>query len=482
MSLKLIKNMKYSLQIITILLLAATPFALLIAQSKINKDSLYFAKHQYKDLRYVEDFSYLKDTALRTEGLDKLKFIPLSTNKTSYLTLGDESRLRFEYYHNEGLSDKPYQDNGYFQQRTMLFADVHAGNHFRLFTQLTSGSTSCRKGGVRPVVDRDDLDFNQLFLDIKFNSKTTTYFLRTGRQELFFGTGKFFEPREGPNSRLTFKSVRFNAQNSKIKIDAFVAQPILTKPNYFDNAPITNTITWGLYSTWNINQKSRIGIDLYYFGIRNKTAFFEKGIGEELRHTLGFRFFGFYKKLEYEAENFVQFGSFANNDIAAWGSTLSFSYTLPKALNNTQIGIGGALNTGDKGAGSNKLGTFNAMFPTGFYFGPPAVILGPANIEGLRLSLNTALRRNIYFISSWVFFWRQNINDALYTPNGFIYRPSAGSKEKYVGNQLNLIVAWQINNHIKLVPVLALFAPGDFLKASAAKSVTYFSTDLTFKF
>src|SRR5882724_11553169 len=42
----------------------------------------------YTALRYDEDYSYLKDTAARTDVFDAIKYIPLSERWDAYLTFG----------------------------------------------------------------------------------------------------------------------------------------------------------------------------------------------------------------------------------------------------------------------------------------------------------------------------------------------------------------------------------------------------------
>jgi len=51
----------------------------------------------FKQLRYDENYSYLRDSTRRADFLDPIKFIPLNANRSWYLTLGGEVRERYEY-------------------------------------------------------------------------------------------------------------------------------------------------------------------------------------------------------------------------------------------------------------------------------------------------------------------------------------------------------------------------------------------------
>src|SRR5947199_500525 len=109
----------------------------------------------YKLLRYDESYTYLFDPSQRSDYLDAIKFIPLTTNGDWYLTLGGEIRERYEYFHNSSWGRGPQDDNGYLLQRYMVHADAHFGDYFRFFTQFKSSLEDGRNGGPRPT-DRDD--------------------------------------------------------------------------------------------------------------------------------------------------------------------------------------------------------------------------------------------------------------------------------------------------------------------------------------
>src|SRR5882762_630619 len=118
----------------------------------------------FKQLRYDEDYTYLRDPSRRADSLDLIKFIALTPDKEWYLTFGGEIRERYEYFHNNLWGRGPQDDNGYLLERYMIHADAHFGDHFRVFTQFKRGLEEGRHGGPRPT-DRDDFDLNQAFFD-----------------------------------------------------------------------------------------------------------------------------------------------------------------------------------------------------------------------------------------------------------------------------------------------------------------------------
>jgi len=54
----------------------------------------------YQQLRYDEDYSYLRDPTRRTEFWDIIKYVPFNEKGDWYLSAGGEARERYEYFHN----------------------------------------------------------------------------------------------------------------------------------------------------------------------------------------------------------------------------------------------------------------------------------------------------------------------------------------------------------------------------------------------
>src|SRR6266849_3208048 len=154
--------------------------------------------------RQDEDWSVLRDPALRTDAFDTVKFIPLNRDGSSWLTLGGEVRERYEYFDNFNWGKGPQDDNGYLLQRYMIHADAHIGENFRVFTQFKSGLEDGRNGGPRPT-DRDDFDLHQAFFDVRVPwSEADSLTFRAGRQELAYGSSRLISFREEPKVRRGF--------------------------------------------------------------------------------------------------------------------------------------------------------------------------------------------------------------------------------------------------------------------------------------
>src|SRR5260370_2885525 len=119
----------------------------------------------YKLLREDEDWSFLRDTALRKEFWDPIKYVRLRGGVDDwFMTIGGEAREVWEQIGNDSWGQQPYM-NGYLNERYMLYFDVHYGKHVRTFVELKSGLNSYRIGGPRPI-DAKKLDFQAGFLEV----------------------------------------------------------------------------------------------------------------------------------------------------------------------------------------------------------------------------------------------------------------------------------------------------------------------------
>ena len=81
----------------------------------------------YKQLRYDEDWSLLRDPSQRTDYLDPIKYISLGHREGWYVTLGGEARPYYEWFRNEDWGEAPEDLSGFLLQRYMVHADFHFG-------------------------------------------------------------------------------------------------------------------------------------------------------------------------------------------------------------------------------------------------------------------------------------------------------------------------------------------------------------------
>src|SRR5258708_12084762 len=76
-----------------------------------------------------------------------------------------------------------------------------------------------------------------------------------------------------------------------------------------------------------------------------------------------------------------QWGTFGPDGIRAWATTHDTAYTFRSTALRPQVGATAGIANGNHGGSRSPLGTFNPLFPTGFYFGQGGFsLLGPLNL------------------------------------------------------------------------------------------------------
>lgn len=426
--------------------------------------------------RAEEDWSFLRAAApaASDDSIRALNFLSLSPDRSVWIGFGGDARLRFERFENPLWGAALDDENGYWLQRYFFHADLHVGEHLRLFGQLMRGSQDGRSGGPRPL-DRDDADIHQLFAEVRAPLGGGNLAVRAGRQELSYGSSRLISIRESPNTRLAFDGVKAIWQIRDWQLDALWMRPVEIGPQAFDNQSSNTEQLWGVYATRPVLPAIGLTADFYYLGLKRASAEYLHGLADEVRHSIGTRLFGKANGWDYNFEGVAQFGKFGGQDIAAWTIASDSGFTWERAPWRPRAGLKADITSGDENAADNRLGTFNALFPRGAYFNELALV-GPSNHIDLSpsLTLRPAARTTLTLLAN--FFWRTETSDAVYNNGGDIARRPGDSSARDVGSAVQAQFDWQANENLTFTAVWGRFFTGEFLRETgSSKDVDYVS-------
>jgi Alginate export len=438
----------------------------------------------YQLLRVDDDWSFLADPTQRQEFWDPIKYIRLRPGRDDwFLSMGGEAREIWEQIGNDNWGQQPFM-NGYFNERYMLYFDLHYGEHVRTFVELKSGINSYRIGGPRPI-DEKKLDFQAGFLELGTSSGSNSIRLRVGRQELEYGSGRLIDVREGPNVRLSFDGFMVKSRLDAWQVDGFAVRPDLDNPGPFDNAPNHAVGFWGVYATRPLRHRN--SLEVYYLGLDRKQARFQRGIAQEVRHSLGGRFSrpiatekaGW----DFDYEALWQFGTFGSANIDAWTVASETGYRIPTIPLKPRFSAKADISSGDN-PNSKTLGTFNPLFPKGNYFGVLATTgPGPINFIDVHPRVEAALPHDVSVSFDWIVQWRESVNDGVYAVPGFLIRAADGSRSRFVGHRPGTEVRWQVNRHMWFQADYGIFYAGRFLKETQpGRNLNYWALWAGYKF
>jgi Alginate export len=438
----------------------------------------------YHLLREDDDWSFLADPAKQQEFWDRIKYIPLRSGRTDWsLSMGGEAREIWEQIGNDNWGQQPFM-NGYFNQRYMFYVDVHYGKHVRSFVELKSGLNSYRIGGPRPI-DEKKLDFQNGFLEVGTGSERNWIKLRAGRHEMEYGSGRLIDVREGPNVRLSFDGFKVKTGIGSWQIDGFAMRPDLDKPGFFNNVPNHSVGFWGVYGVRPL--KKSLTLDTYYLGLDRKAAAFNRGVGQEVRHTIGGRLSRPIAQTkpswDFDYEGLLQFGTFGSVNIRAWTVASETGYRFPTVPLKPRFSAKADISSGDDPR-TNTLGTFNPLFPKGNYFGVLATAgPGPINFIDVHPHLETALPHSVTASFDWIFQWRESLRDGVYSVPGFVVIPAGKSNARFVGHRPGMEVRWQVDRHLWFQADYGIFYAGKFVKESQpGRNLNYWALWTGYKF
>jgi hypothetical protein len=438
----------------------------------------------YHLLREDEDWSFLADPKLRQDFWDPIKYIRLRHGRNDwFLTISGEVREVWEQTGNNNWGQQPYWNN-FFLERYVLGLDAHFGKHVRSFVQFKSGLESFRIGGPRPI-DEKKLDFQNAFLDLATAGDHNWLTLRVGIQELEYGAGRLIDVREGPNVRLSFIGFRLLNKVGLWRIDAFAVRPRLDNFGFFDDSPNHQVEFWGVYG-WRPLSRG-VSIDAYYLGLNRAQASYERGTAPEQRQSLGTRFSRPIAKKErgwdFDYEGVWQFGSFGSAGIEAWTLASDTGYTVPTWRLKPRFSFKADISSGDNPR-TNTLGTFYPLFPIGNYFGVIADTgPGPLNFRDLHPRVLTDWGHGVTVSTDWIFYWRQSLNDGVYSVPGMLIRASGNSNARFVGHRPGAEMRWQTTRHLWFQADYGIFFAGQFLKQTEpGRNLNYWALWAGYKF
>jgi hypothetical protein len=354
---------------------------------------------------------------------------------------------------------------------------------------LAFDDVSDKKAGPRPVIDKDIADVHEGFVEFGGNlhDRHPGWDVIVGRQEISFGTGRLLDNNEGVNVRSAFDGIRLGYDKPKGRIDLIAVKPVETNPGAWDDIPNPAITLWGLYAS-NVRWSPRFMTDVYFLDYDAKSATYGNQSAREHRRMVGGRYFnrlpgeppraGF----DYNVESGLQWGTFGNRSIRAWGAGGNFGWTLPGPVWPVRFGLQADAISGDNGQ-PGTLGTLNAFFPRGAYFGSKFALMGPANLLSVQPQFVFHPLLNVTGTFEWIWFWRESTKDALYTFGNVPLRPANLSNARYVGSQPNLEIRWAISEHFLAALNLAGFVTGEFLKQSPpSNAIVFFNLGLTYRF
>jgi hypothetical protein len=105
----------------------------------------------------------------------------------------------------------------------------------------------------------------------------------------------------------------------------------------------------------------------YYANFTQADVHFPNAAGNEERDILDLRWNGTVNHFDWDVEAMNQTGRIGADQIEAWGFGSLAGYTFNKVNWSPRLGIQVDAASGDGGLAGHRFGTFNPLFPNGYY-------------------------------------------------------------------------------------------------------------------
>jgi hypothetical protein len=427
--------------------------------------------------RWQEDWSALAKFSARTEPLDSLKYIGLSgDDPMSYLSLGLTLRERFETSDAAAFGTSDTGRDSYVIQRLQLHADLHFNENFRFFTQLEDDRAYYKR--TLSSADQDRVDLRLAFLEYTTKTSDGAFKARLGRQDFAFDLQRFVSSRDGPNVRQSFDAVWADWETGPWRVIGFVSRPV----QYLDDhAWDDRSNTDFRFSTLRL-ERHVLGsneLSVYYSLYQRANAHYGDGFGAEHRNIFDGRFAGSADDVDWDVEAMLQTGRVGPKNVHAWAIGPRVGYTLSNVDWKPRLGLQLDVASGDSHHGDNTVGTFNPLFPNGYYFSL-AGYTGYSNLVQLKPSLTIKPSSQLALLAGLGFLWRQTTNDAVYLQPNVPVPLTAGRGRRWTGSYAQLRFDYAVSANLSCALEAVQYQVGDAIRNAGGHDSTYAGVEVKF--
>ncbi|WP_321956802.1 alginate export family protein [Paraburkholderia bannensis] len=425
--------------------------------------------------RWQEDWSVLANPCVPRAPLDGLKYMPLGGDPSSYLSLGANLRERIESNNAPLFGIGSAQSDTYLIQRVEVNADAHLGQHWQFFVQLED-ARAFGKNSVTPV-DKNPLDIEQAFVTYTGALGSGTVKVRIGRQEMAFDLQRFISVRDGPNVRQAFDAVWADYEYDKWRFIAYATQPV----QYRDVSTFDDVSNRDLTFSGVRFERQLVGpgdLSGYWSRYNRSNARFLDASGPERRDVWDLRYTGTHERFDWDVEGMLQTGTVGNSTIGAWalGSIAGYKLDLPWA---PRIGLQVDAASGDRHPGDGRVGTFNPLFPNGYYF-TLAGYTGYSNLIHVKPSITLKPSANLALLGALGFQWRETTGDAVYQQGSQVVPGTAGKGSLWTGMYVQLRADWTIAANLIGSIEAVHFQVGNTIRQAGGHNADYAGVELKY--
>lgn len=426
--------------------------------------------------RWQEDWSVLADPKTPKEPFDALKYISLAASDPDiYLSLGGGLRERFEANDAANFGVGSSRSADYLISRLEAHADLRLGPRLQIFTQLESAFAP----GKTPLtpVDQQRLDLEQGFIALSEPFGGGALKLRLGRQQIAFDLQRFVGVRDGPNIRQSYDAAWADYERGRWRLIGFYSLPVQNRDLRAFDAYSSDHLTYGgarverRFGTWEVS--------ISYSRYTQDHARFTSVTGDERRDILDVHGSGATGGFDWDGEAMGQIGQVGVDRVQAWAVGSIAGYTFGAAPWRPRVGLQVDAASGDRDPRDHTLGTFNPLFPNGYYV-TLAGYTGYVNFIHVKPSVTLHPTKAVKLMIAGAGQWRETTADAVYTQPNIPVAGTAGRGGQWTGSYGQARVDYAFDAHMTGAIEAVHFGVGEAIRQAGGRDGNYLGVELKF--
>jgi hypothetical protein len=425
--------------------------------------------------RWQEDWSVLADPRVPRQPFDEFKYISLSdTDPHTYLSFGADTRERFEANNTAGFGTGANRNQDYVITRNEFHADLRVADQLQAFVQFQSDFAPW-KTMLLPV-DQDRLDLELAFVTLTEPVAGGTLKLRGGRQQFAFDLQRFVSVRDGPNVRQSYDAAWADYENGPWRFITFYSHPVQVQDfRVFDDFSNSDLTFGGTRLERKLTETSNI--TGYYANFSQANGRFANAAGIEHRDIFDLRSSGTADHFDWDLEAMNQTGSIGPRSVEAWAFGSLAGYNFANVNWTPRVGIQIDAASGDGNIAGHAFGTFNPLFPNGYYV-TLAGYTGFVNFIHVKPSLTLHPTSSIKIMLAAAAQWRQTTADAVYTQPDVPVPNTAGRPGAYTGSYGQVRLDWTIDRATSFAIEAVHFVIGDAIRNAGGHDSNYVGVEI----
>ena len=322
------------------------------------------------------------------------------------------------------------------------------------------------------------MDLEQAFIAITEPLDDGVLKLRFGRQEIAFDLQRFISARDGPNVRQAYDAAWADYDRGPWRLTSFYSQPVQDRDQrIFDDYSSDRLTYGGARIERRLFAGAQVAVTVSRF--TQDGSHFPSASGNERRDIIDVHASGNEVGFDWDVEGMNQTGRIGADAIEAWAFGSLSGYTLRSLTWTPRLGVQIDAASGDGNPHDHLLGTFNPLFPNGYYV-TLAGYTACVNFVHIKPSLTLHPTKALKLMLAVAGQWRETTADAVYTQPDIPVAGTAGRPGAYTGSYGQVRADWQISEHYAAAIEAVHFAVGEAIRAAGGHDSDYLGVELRY--